>query len=544
MEEENLDLMLVNPSTNEEVYESLSKEAALEPPFLAALTAGFIRDHGFKVALLDANVEGLTQEKTAEIIKKNNPRLIAIIAHGHQPSASSQLMGAIGKLCKEIKKITNTPIFLAGIHPSSLPERTLREESCDFVARGEMYYTILNLLEYLDTKNFEKVPGLCYLDKDGKFIANKAAPLIENLDKELSNVAWDLLPGFDKYRAHNWHVFGENLNRSPYGALYTSLGCPFRCSFCCINAEFKASIADNKNPDSNKGSDDDRLKSIDAAIPRIRYWSPDTIIKHLDYMASQNVKNVKIIDEMFVLNKYHVKGICDKIIERGYKFNIWVYARIDTVKDIELLKKMKQAGINWLALGIESANVEVRHGADKKFSNDDIIKNVRQVQEVGINIIGNYMVGLRNDTPETIKQTFEMAKKLKTEWFNIYATMVYPGAPDYSWARSRGMKIPGDPGIPGGWTAYSHHSWYTLPLDGEYITASEALKARDDFYQGMVSDPEYLQFLKDKFGEKVADYVRSKIGKRINRRILTDPIQTNQNNPIQETVKLRVSSVN
>lgn len=522
MDKKRPDLMIVNPSTNKEVYEELSNDAALEPPFLAALAAGYIRDNGFSVDLLDANVDGLSQERTAEIIKKANPRLIAIIAHGHQPSASSQLMGAIGKLCRELKKITDLPIFLSGIHPSSLPERTLREEACDYVARGEMFKTLLTLLKFLDSKDLAQVPGLCYLD-NGKFIINKAAPLIENLDKELSNVAWDLLPGFDKYRAHNWHVFGEDMQRSPYGALYTSLGCPFRCSFCCINAEFKASIADNKVLGSHEGSDEDRLKTLDETIPRIRYWSPDTIIKHLDYMAKKGVKNIKIIDEMFVLNKLHVEGIADRIIERGYKFNIWAYARIDTVRDVELLKKMKKAGINWLALGIESANQSVRDGADKGFTNETIFKHVKQVRDAGINVIGNYMVGLRNDTPESIRQTFEMAKSLKTEWFNVYATMAYPGAPDYAWTKQRGISLPGDKGIPGGWTAYSHHSQYALPLEGEHVTAAEALRARDDFYHNLIEEEDYLAFLKEKFGEKIVNYVKSKIGKRIKRKLLEEP---------------------
>ena len=33
-------------------------------------------------------------------------------------------------------------------------------------------------------------------------------------------------------------------------------------------------------------------------------------------------------DEMFVLNKRHVLGICDLLIERGYDLNIWAYARV------------------------------------------------------------------------------------------------------------------------------------------------------------------------------------------------------------------------
>ena len=72
-------------------------------------------------------------------------------------------------------------------------------------------------------------------------------------------------------------------------------------------------------------------------------------------MNTYGVRNIKFADEMFVLNQRHVLGICDLIIERGYDLNIWAYARVDTVKD-GMLDKLKRAGFNWLALGIEAAN--------------------------------------------------------------------------------------------------------------------------------------------------------------------------------------------
>ena len=48
-----------------------------------------------------------------------------------------------------------------------------------------------------------------------------------------------------------------------------------------------------------------------------------------------SVKNIKIPDEMFVLNPKQVTGICDEIISMGYgdRLNFWAYARIDTLED-------------------------------------------------------------------------------------------------------------------------------------------------------------------------------------------------------------------
>jgi anaerobic magnesium-protoporphyrin IX monomethyl ester cyclase len=513
------DLLLLHPGTNKKVYEKLADDfAAVEPPFAAALTAGFVRDKGYSVELLDANAEKLTAEETAERVLEYNPGLIAIIAHGQQPSASSHLMGAIGDTCREIKGRTDTPILMRGIHPSSLPKRTLREEPCDFVARGEGYHTLLGLLE---GKEKSKIPGLAWL-QEGVFQMNKTEPLIKNLDEELSNVAWDLLP-MEKYRAHEWHAFSVGIeNRQPYASLYTSLGCPYECTFCCINAEFKASIAENKG-NGRPANESNFLSVLDSTKPTIRYWSPETVIKNLDYLVNNHgIKNTKFIDEMFVFNKKHVEGIADKIIERGYDVNIWAYARIDTVKDRELLDKMKKAGINWLVLGIESANKDIRHGADKKFGNDDIFKHVQQVEDAGINVLGNFMVGLRHDTQETMQQTLDMALELNTPWFNIYATMAYPGAPDYNWAKEKGIALPGDEGIPGGWTAYSHHSYYTLPLATENLPASEVLKFRDKAWNEYFNNSSYISLVRNRFGNSAVEYIEKMRSNKIKRRILGD----------------------
>ena len=66
-------------------------------------------------------------------------------------------------------------------------------------------------------------------------------------------------------------------------------------------------------------------------------------------------------------------GIVELLIERRYNLNIWAYARVDTV-NTKNLSHMKRAGINWLALGIESANPDVRDSASKRMRVQDIQK--------------------------------------------------------------------------------------------------------------------------------------------------------------------------
>ena len=40
---------------------------------------------------------------------------------------------------------------------------------------------------------------------------------------------------FDLYRAHFWHAGFDHKLRTPFAAIYTSLGCRFKCDFCMIN---------------------------------------------------------------------------------------------------------------------------------------------------------------------------------------------------------------------------------------------------------------------------------------------------------------------
>ena len=91
--------------------------------------------------------------------------------------------------------------------------------------------------------------------------------------------AWDLMD-MKRYRAHNWHCFDHIDDRSPYASVHTSLGCPYRCTFCCINAPFGKSS--------------------------YRMWSPDQVVKEIDFLVDNyGVKNVKFVDEMFVMRRNH-----------------------------------------------------------------------------------------------------------------------------------------------------------------------------------------------------------------------------------------------
>jgi len=476
-----IDVCLLKAPDSGLVYQNLSEFAAIEAPVWAALMANYLRKRGYSVAILDAEAEHLTLEETARRVSDIDARLTVFIVYGHQPSASTQRMPDAVATHHILKQLSSTRTMFMGTHAAALPVETLEETRADFVCTGEGPDTVTDVVDALKSSedDFSKIGSLCFCDKDGNVATTRSSPLIEDLDAELPNAAWDLLP-MDTYRAHNWHCFGHIDKRQPYASLYTSLGCPFKCSFCCINAPFgKATI---------------------------RYLSPEKVMDEIDLLVNKyGVYNIKIPDEMFVLHKHHVIGICDMIIERGYDLNIWAYARIDTVQD-RFLEKLRQAGFNWLALGIESGSDFVREGALKQLKDDDIINTVKKIQSHDINVCGNYIFGLPDDTHQSMQDTLDLAKELNTEWANFYCAMAYPGSPLHTFAKDKGTKLPEDKGGPG-WIGYSQHAYETFPLSNNNLTNGEIVKFRDDAHHEFFESERYLSMIENKFDRSTREHV-------------------------------------
>ena len=314
----------------------------------------------------------------------------------------------------------------------------------------------------------------------------------------MPEMAWDLLP-MKKYRAHNWHCFGD-LERQPYASFYTTFGCPYHCSFCCIQAPFKS--GEKVAGLEGKRQQLSILESASCHWRKLKNWSRS--------MACETSRSPT---RCLCLNPRHVLGICDAIIDRGYDLNIWAYARVDTVKE-DMLDKLKRAGFNWLAFGIEAASERVRDDVDKGFGQEEIFRTIEKVRAAGINVIANYIFGLPEDDLESMQATLDLALELNCEFANFYSAMAYPGSQLYSLALKEGWPLPEK------WSGYSQHAVDTLPLPTKHLSGAEVLRFRDHAFQVYFNNPGYLEMIALKFGVQTAREMKEMVSHRLERKYI------------------------
>ncbi len=325
------------------------------------------------------------------------------------------------------------------------------------------------------------------------------------MNQDLPGYAWDLLPydkkPLDLYRAHFWHAeFNHNL-RTPFAALYTSLGCTFKCDFCMINI-------------LNRDNNADRIASADSAV--MRFWSPQFMLSEFDKLATMGVETIRISDEMFFLNRKYYEPLLNGLVERGYNLRMWAYSRVDTVQS-QYLDLLRKAGIQWLALGIEAGNQEIRHEISKgKFQEVDIRKAVDQVRDHGVNVLGNYIFGLPDDTLDGMQQTLDLAIELNTEHANFYPCQALPGSPLYHVALENGWNLPNS------YEGYAFLSYDCQPLPTKYLSAAEVLKFRDDAWNKYFSRQEYMELVERKFGTEQRKNMEELSKIKLKRRLLGD----------------------
>jgi len=354
------------------------------------MIAAVLEREGYEVAVVDANALKLRLEDLVSYV--TDADIVGL-------TAMTPTIGIAISIAEHLKKTNpNLTIILGGAHATLLPNETLASApEIDIVVRGEGEETIIRLLRALEFEQpLGEIPGISYR-ANGAMVGSSTASTYVNLDS-LPFLAYHLLPQRE-YRPHPPH--GRAL---PFAAIITSRGCPYHCSYC------------SKPVFGNK----------------FRAQSPKRVIDEIAYYRDRfGIKELAFYDDVFTIDKERAYAIADGMLRRGLKIHWTSETRVNLV-DRRLLSHMKQAGCYAIAYGIETASPEILDILNKGITIDEIEEAVRISREVGLQTIGYFMIGSPGETPETVSETIEYAKRLRLDFAQFAITTPFPGTELYN----------------------------------------------------------------------------------------------------------------
>ena len=92
-----------------------------------------------------------------------------------------------------------------------------------------------------------------------------------------------------------------------------------------------------------------------------------------------------------------------------------------------------------MTVGYESANSDILHNVEKKVTADQNLEFSQTAKSVGIMVHGCFMAGNRGETTYSLRENIELALKMMDDTMQFFPLTVYPGTPDYDWAKENDL---------------------------------------------------------------------------------------------------------
>jgi len=353
------------------------EETVRNPPISLCYIGALLKQKNYEVKLIDLNFD--------KEIPNSDFNVVASTTEDYYNCPLLNLKDIKLNLLK-IKAI-GKPLILIGPHGTSTPEYF--QNYADYIVVGEPEITVSELIHAIvNKKNLRKIKGISFKLGE-KIIKTKPQPFITNLDS---------LPFPNRSLLKSNKYTNPMCKYYPFTVIFTTRGCPYQCTFC--------------------------YKGVYGNIWRKR--NPDKVVEEIiEIRRKYKVRELWIRDDLFLLDKERIIKICDGMIKNNLNMSWHCQSRIDNI-DENIIKKIKQAGCHTISLGIESGSSEIIKRIKKGINLKDTEKVVKLCKKYGIKTRGYFIIGFPGETKETIKQSFELAKKLDLDFFAISILTPYP----------------------------------------------------------------------------------------------------------------------
>lgn len=409
----NTDVVLINPMDKTIVRNGLGLSV---PPLNLMYLAGSLEKASITVQIFDDDLYQVGPNEVNRYISKVDPKVVGITATTATIKESLVYIKNIKKMFPHILTV------IGGPHTTFRPIETLKEEKgLDVVVIGEGEETIVELVEgYIKNQDSNynsflcNVKGIAYRDRIKNFKKdknkkdrnqkneiklNEPRPLIDNLDN---------IP----FPARHLVDFKSYELSSQSGGIITSRGCPFSCDYC------SSSLIMGK---------------------KFRTRSPENVLDELEELVYKyKLKDIAFLDDIFMLNKKRANEIANEIKKRDLDINFVASSRVNTINK-PLLESLKKSGMSTLYCGVESGSQRVLNLMKKGITLQQAKDGFKTAKEVGVNMVGSFILGYPGETAKEMNETIDFSIKLDPDYCQYSILTPFPGTPIYNKMNKEGL---------------------------------------------------------------------------------------------------------
>jgi anaerobic magnesium-protoporphyrin IX monomethyl ester cyclase len=371
------------------------------PPAWVAYLAGSLRRAGFDdIEFIDAMTLNISDDELRRRIRELKPDVVGTTAITPSIYVAEQVM----KIAQE--EVPDALRVMGGVHATFMFRQVLSEAPwIDVIVRGEGEEILTELmLAHEDGRwpaDRHRIKGIAFREGD-EIVATEAASTVKDLDgldPDWSLIEWDKYI----YIPLGVKVAIPNMAR----------GCPFTCSFCSQWKFWR----------------DYRVRD------------PIKVVDEIERLVNDHGVGFFILaDEEPTINRKKFVQFCEELIARGLPDRIkWgINTRVtDIMRDKDLLPLYRRAGLVHVSLGTEAAAQLKLDQFNKETKVADNKEAIRLLREADIFTEAQFIVGLDNETPETLEETFRMAWDWQPDLANWSMYTPWPFTPLFQELRDK-----------------------------------------------------------------------------------------------------------
>jgi anaerobic magnesium-protoporphyrin IX monomethyl ester cyclase len=363
--------------------------------------ASYLELKKIPVSIIDFKVTAMADDELRIYLRSKRPTYVGVSCMTLEYEGAKSLL----RLIKEVDPSIITVV--GGPHASSFPHEIITNPDVDIVAIGEGEKT---MYEIASGKAPSEIKGIAYKDGEKLFFTEPRG-YIENLD-EIPIPAYHLIDMEAYFRVPYGH--GLMLADKRRAQIFTTRGCPFHCNYC-----------------------------HNIFGKRFRARSPKIVLEEIRLLHDRyQVKEFQFEDDSFNVDIRRAKKIMDMITDSGMKIKISFPNGIrGDIADEELIIKMKQAGVYYLFLAVETADPDMQKRIGKNMDLQRLTETMEYASRNGIFLGGFFMIGFLDETKEQMLKTIDFAAKSKLHTAIFFKVAPFKGTRLYEEALEAGHQL-------------------------------------------------------------------------------------------------------